>query len=141
MEGTDLLRFIDSIHREKGISKELLFESIEQALLTASRKRFGAHGELNVKINRFSGDIEAYEDGRRMDPNTFGRIPAQTAKQIMIKLCGEFSGAFIRNKPDALNIIPRIVRVFHALLCRPFSLKGNRAHATKSVAPIFCQAR
>ena len=83
--GTELLRFIDSIHREKGISKELLFESIEQALLTASRKRFGPHGELNVKINRFSGDIEAYEDGKRMDPNTFGRIPAQTAKQIMIQ--------------------------------------------------------
>ncbi|MEI6232589.1 MAG: transcription termination factor NusA [Planctomycetota bacterium] len=85
MDGTELLRFIDSIHREKGISKELLFESIEQALLTASRKRFGPHGELNVKINRFSGDIEAYEDGKRMDPNTFGRIPAQTAKQIMIQ--------------------------------------------------------
>lgn len=85
MDGTELLRFIDSIHREKGISKELLFESIEQALLTASRKRFGAHGELNVKINRFTGDIEAYEDGRRMDPNSFGRIPAQTAKQIMIQ--------------------------------------------------------
>ncbi len=83
--GTELLRFIDSIHREKGISKELLFESIEQALLTASRKRFGPHGELNVKINRISGDIEAYEDGKRMDPNTFGRIPAQTAKQIMIQ--------------------------------------------------------
>ncbi len=85
MDGTELLRFIDSIHREKGISKELLFDSIEQALLTASRKRFGPHGELNVKINRFSGDIEAYEDGRRMDPNTFGRIAAQTAKQIMIQ--------------------------------------------------------
>ena len=85
MDGTELLRFIDSIHREKGISKELLFESIEQALLTASRKRFGPHGELNVKINRFTGDIEAYEDGKRMDPNTFGRIPAQTAKQIMIQ--------------------------------------------------------
>ncbi|HLX60122.1 MAG TPA: transcription termination factor NusA [Planctomycetota bacterium] len=84
-QGTDLLRFIDSIHREKGISKELLFDSIEQALLTASRKRFGPHGELNVKINRFTGDIEAYEDGRRMDPNSFGRIPAQTAKQIMIQ--------------------------------------------------------
>lgn len=85
MDGTELLRFIDSIHREKGISKELLFDSIEQALLTASRKRFGPHGELNVKINRFTGDIEAYEDGKRMDPNTFGRIPAQTAKQIMIQ--------------------------------------------------------
>ncbi|MCY3024260.1 MAG: transcription termination factor NusA [Planctomycetota bacterium] len=85
MESSDLLRLVDSIHRDKGISKELLFEAIEQALLTASRKRWGPHGDLSVTINRLTGAIEAYEDGRRMDPNTFGRIPAQTAKQIMIQ--------------------------------------------------------
>jgi len=85
MESSDLLRLVDSIHRDKGIAKELLFEAIEQALLTASRKRWGPHGNLSVTINRISGEIEAYEDGRRMDPNTFGRIPAQTAKQIMIQ--------------------------------------------------------
>jgi N utilization substance protein A len=85
MANQDLLRLVDSIHRDKGISKELLFEAIEQALLTASRKRWGPHGDLTVTINRFTGDIEAYEDGRRMDPNSFGRIPAQTAKQIMIQ--------------------------------------------------------
>ncbi len=85
MEPSDLLRLVDSIHRDKGIGKELLFEAIEQALLTASRKRWGAHGELTVRINRLTGDVEAYEDGRRMDPNSFGRIPAQTAKQIMIQ--------------------------------------------------------
>lgn len=85
MEGTDVLRLVDSIHRDKGIAKELLFDAIEQALLTASRKRWGPHGNLTVTVNRVSGEIEAYEDGRRMDPNTFGRIPAQTAKQIMIQ--------------------------------------------------------
>ena len=85
METGDLLRFVDSIHRDKGISKELLFEAIEQALLTASRKRWGPHGDLMVKINRISGDIEAYEDGRRMDPSDFGRIAAQTAKQVMMQ--------------------------------------------------------
>jgi N utilization substance protein A len=76
---------VDSIHRDKGINKEILFEAIEQALLTAARKRWGPHGELTVKINRFSGDLEAYEDGRRADPAQFGRISAQTAKQIMIQ--------------------------------------------------------
>jgi N utilization substance protein A len=76
---------VDSIHRDKGIAKEILFDAIEQALLTASRKRWGPHGDLTVKINRMTGAIEAYEDGRRMDPNTFGRIPAQTAKQIIIQ--------------------------------------------------------
>src|SRR5437762_11724989 len=98
MEATDLLRLVDSIHRDKGINKELLFDAIEQALLTASRKRWGPHGDLSVKINRFTGDIEAYEDGRRMDPNTLGRIPAQTAKHIKIQQLREAErGAIYRD--------------------------------------------
>ncbi|MCZ7646784.1 MAG: transcription termination factor NusA [Planctomycetota bacterium] len=83
--GAELLRLVDSIHRDKGISKEILFESIENALLTASRKRWGPHGELTVRINRLTGELEAYEDGKRIDPAEFGRISAQTAKQIMIQ--------------------------------------------------------
>lgn len=85
VEGPELLRLIDSIHRDKGIGKEILFEAIEQALITAARKRWGPHGNLSVKINRITGDLEAYEDGRRADPSQFGRISAQTAKQIMIQ--------------------------------------------------------
>jgi len=101
METTDLLRFIDSIHRDKGISKELLFDAIEQAVLTASRKRWGPHGDLSIKINRLTGDIEAYEDGKRMDPNSFGRIPAQTAKQIMIQKIREAERDVIYNDYEA----------------------------------------
>jgi N utilization substance protein A len=85
MVGQELLRLVDSIHRDKGVAKEILFEAIESALLTASRKRWGPHGELTVKINRITGDLEAYEDGRRIDPAQFGRIAAQTAKQVMIQ--------------------------------------------------------
>ena len=85
MIGSELLRLVDSIHRDKGISKNLLFEAIESALLSAARKRWGSHGELSVKINRLTGDLEAYEDGRRVDPTQFGRISAQTAKQVMIQ--------------------------------------------------------
>jgi len=101
MQGTELLRLVDSIHRDKGIGKELLFESIEQALLMASRKRWGPHGELTVKINRITGDLEAYEDGRRADPSQFGRISAQTAKQIMIQKIREAERDVIFNEFEA----------------------------------------
>jgi len=81
----ELLRLIDSIHRDKGIDKEYLFRSLEGAIRQASQKRLGTSGELVVTINRMNGEIEAYEDGRRIDPATFGRIAAQTAKQVMIQ--------------------------------------------------------
>jgi N utilization substance protein A len=97
----ELLRLIDSIHRDKGIEKEYLFRSLEGAIRQASQKRLGTSGELVVTINRMSGEIEAYEDGRRIEPATFGRIAAQTAKQVMIQkireaesevVFGEFEG-------------------------------------------------
>lgn len=85
MRNDELLHLVDSIHREKGISKELLFDAIEQALLSAAGKRWETRGRLSVRINRLTGEVDAYEDGRRADPGRFGRIPAQTAKQIMIQ--------------------------------------------------------
>ncbi|HOX05831.1 MAG TPA: transcription termination factor NusA [Planctomycetota bacterium] len=96
----ELLRLIDSIHRDKGIDKEYLFRSLEGAIRQASQKRLGT-SNLKVTIDRMSGEIEAYEDGRRIDPATFGRIAAQTAKQVMIQkireaesevVYGEFEG-------------------------------------------------
>ncbi len=84
-QGEDLLRLIDSIHRDKGIEKEYLFHSLEQAIRTASNKRFASGGELIVHVNRQNGNIEAYEDGRKVNPDRFGRIAAQTAKQVLIQ--------------------------------------------------------
>ncbi len=101
MPNEELLRLVDSIHRDKGISKDLLFEAIEQALMSASRKRFGTSGEITVRINRESGDIEAYEDGRRVSPDAFGRIPAQTAKQIIIQKIREAERDVIYNDYEA----------------------------------------
>ena len=38
MNGGEVLRIVDALHREKGIDKELIFESIEQALALAAKK-------------------------------------------------------------------------------------------------------
>lgn len=84
-QNEELLRLIDSIHRDKGIEKEYLFHSLEQAIRTASSKRLKTSGDLIVQINRMTGAIEAFEDGRKIDPSRFGRIAAQTAKQVLIQ--------------------------------------------------------
>ena len=88
MEGAELLRIVDAIHREKEIDPETLFEGIESALLTAARKQYGTEGEINVSIDRDNGQIRAYEetpDGQIEIPLDLGRIAAQTAKQVMIQ--------------------------------------------------------
>jgi len=81
----DLVRIVDSIHRDKNIPKEVLFEGIQSALATAARKRYPEAAEVEVHIDQDSGAIEAIKDGTRLDPAEFGRIAAQTAKQFIIQ--------------------------------------------------------
>jgi N utilization substance protein A len=81
----DLVRIVDSIHRDKNIPKEVLFEGIESALATAAKKHYPDAEEILVKINPDSGDIVTTKDGEQVDPPEFGRIAAQTAKQVIIQ--------------------------------------------------------
>jgi N utilization substance protein A len=81
----DLVRIVDSIHRDKNISKDILFEGIQSALTTAARKHYPEAGEIEVRIDPDSGAIDATKDGIKMDPSELGRIAAQTAKQVIIQ--------------------------------------------------------
>jgi len=81
----DLVRIVDSIHRDKNIPKDVLFDGIQSALATAARKRYPEAAEVEVHIDPDSGAIEATKDGTRLDPAEFGRIAAQTAKQFIIQ--------------------------------------------------------
>src|SRR6516165_9563497 len=80
----DLVRIVDSIHRDKNIAKDILFEGIQSALATA-KKHYPEAAEILVNIDPESGQIEATKDGARMDPAELGRIAAQTAKQVIIQ--------------------------------------------------------
>ena len=64
----DLVRIVDSIHREKNIAKEIVFEGIEAALVTAAKKHYPDAEEIVVSIDRESGDIDAVKDGDQDRP-------------------------------------------------------------------------
>ncbi|MEZ5948620.1 MAG: transcription termination factor NusA [Planctomycetaceae bacterium] len=85
MNASEVLRIVDAIHRDKSIDKEIVFEGIEQAILTALRKHFGEEDELIVTIDRKSGEPSVQHNGEFLDPDILGRIAAQTAKQVMIQ--------------------------------------------------------
>src|SRR4051812_3961290 len=81
----DLVRIVDSIHRDKNIPKDVLFEGIQSALTTAARKHYPDAHEIEVRIDPETGAIDATKDGEKMDPAELGRISAQTAKQVIIQ--------------------------------------------------------
>jgi N utilization substance protein A len=114
---TELKRIIDQISRDKGIDREILISTLEDAIRSAARKKYGQHREVEVAYNDDLGEIEVFEfkdvvdkvddsetqismdEGQNMDPECqvgdqlgvkvetaeFGRIAAQSAKQVIIQ--------------------------------------------------------
>jgi len=82
----ELLRIVENIARDKNIDKESIFIDLEEAMVSAARKHFGEpESNIVVKIERSNGQITASKDGEKIDIKRLGRIPAQTAKQVMIQ--------------------------------------------------------
>ncbi len=86
MNPTELLRIVDSLHRDKNIEPEIVFQAIEAALVMAAKRQYGEESEIVVRITREDGAIDASCDGQALDPEEMiGRIGAQTAKQVIIQ--------------------------------------------------------
>lgn len=108
---------IEDLEREKEISKDLLFEAIESALVSAYKKNYGTAQNVRVHVNQQTGDIDVFmrkdiveevvdpfvevslAEAKAIDPEyeledvieyqvtpkDFGRIAAQTAKQVVVQ--------------------------------------------------------
>lgn len=86
MNASEVLRIVDSLHRDKNIPKELVFVAIESALVSAAKRHFGEEAEVEFNIDRQSGQISGRLNGQELDyEEVIGRIGAQTAKQVIIQ--------------------------------------------------------
>ena len=56
----EILLVADAVSNEKGVDREIIFEAIELALSTATKKRYEEESEIDVIIDRESGDYETY---------------------------------------------------------------------------------
>ncbi len=115
----EILLVVEAVSNEKDVSKAVIFEAIEVALATATKKRYDEEAEIRVVIDRTTGDYETYrtwkvvaddqlallgteltlEEAHEIDPALvaedifeqqvesigFGRIAAQTAKQVIVQ--------------------------------------------------------
>ncbi len=126
----EILLVVDAVSNEKGVDETIIFEALEAALASASRKRSGMDIEVRVAIDRETGDYLTYrrwevlEDdqeqefplrqmtlsaAREDEPDIavgdfvedeiesvdFGRIAAQTAKQVIVQKVREAERARI----------------------------------------------
>ena len=83
MNGADLLRIVDLMHREKSISKDIIFEGIEAAVQLATEKHYGEGVDIAVTIDRDSGVIQAKMGDEVIDPGLLGR-PGQVQRPVQV---------------------------------------------------------
>ncbi|GIX31895.1 MAG: transcription termination/antitermination protein NusA [Porticoccaceae bacterium] len=127
--GKEILLVAEAVSNEKGVPEEVVFEALEQALATATKKRYEGPVNIRVAIDRQTGDYETYrwwrvvgddqvaelgtelttEEAAEKDPNlkvgdiyeervenvAFGRIEAQSAKQVIVQKIREAERAVI----------------------------------------------
>ena len=56
----EILLVVESVSNEKGVSEEIIFEALELALATATKKRYDEGVELRVAIDRTSGEYDTF---------------------------------------------------------------------------------
>jgi len=78
---------LNQVATERGISPNDVIASIEQAVLAAFKKEYPNKFDesLTVKINKDNGEIHIIKDEKDITPPGFGRIAAQTAKQVILQ--------------------------------------------------------
>ena len=94
----ELLNMLDFIEKEKGVRKEVLLEALHAALLSACRKTFTNPEEIDVQINPITADIQLFASGKEVFHADFGRIAAQTAKQVIIQKIREAERESVYNE-------------------------------------------
>ena len=87
MESSELLGILEQLERDKGIEKHILIEAVESAVASAAKKLWTVDKdeEIKVVLDAKTGKLTAYAGEEEIRSSEFGRIAAQTAKQVVIQ--------------------------------------------------------
>ena len=67
----EILLLVDALSREKSVDKEVVFEALESALASATKKRFADEADVRVQIDRHTGEYDSFRRWEVMDDETF----------------------------------------------------------------------
>lgn len=84
---TEFALALNQVATERGISPDDVIASIEAAVVAAYKREYpeSAEDEITAKINKENGETRIHKDKKDITPPGFGRIAAQTAKQVILQ--------------------------------------------------------
>jgi N utilization substance protein A len=156
MNPSELLRIVDTIHRDKNIEKSIVFDGIEAALISAAKKHYGEEQEIFIAIDRETGQINGTHNGKELTPEAIAeRIGAQTAKQVMIQKIREAERDALYEEYDELRdqMVTGVIHRYdggaatvalgnvEAILPRGEQIPGETHHVNERVRATVCDVR
>ena len=155
MNGKELLSGVEYLHREKNISRDVIFASIEKAIRLAIHKCYEDEEGIAVSIDRGTGEILAQKGEQMLDTEKLGRIPAQAAKQTIIQILREEESTTVFNDYSAKkgDLVHGTVQRFEggaatvtigkveALLPRSEQIPGESHHVGERVKAVILDVR
>lgn len=83
---TEFAAALNQAASERGVDPEEILSIIKEAIKAAFRKDYGGETEeLNVELDGQTGEPRIFKEGKDITPEGFGRIAAQTAKQVLLQ--------------------------------------------------------
>lgn len=82
---TEFASALNQVCSERGLEPEIVIDSIKQAILAAYRKDYGEPEDIEVDLNANTGEVNLTKGKENITPPGFGRIAAQTAKQVILQ--------------------------------------------------------
>jgi N utilization substance protein A len=76
----EILTVVEVVSNEKGVSKDIIFEALEAALMSATQRRFHQDVDIRVSINRHTGDYEAFRRWEVIDDT----LPEFPERQLLL---------------------------------------------------------
>jgi N utilization substance protein A len=96
----ELVAVIEQIGREKGIDKEILFEAVETALLSASRKTVGTGENIRLELDRSTGTLRVYSRTKVVEEVTDPKLEIGLAEARALNPAAELGDELERELPQ-----------------------------------------
>ena len=82
---TEFASALNQVCSERGVEPAVVIDSIKQAILAAYRKDYGEPDGMEVELDENTGEVKIIQGKKDITPAGFGRIAAQTAKQVILQ--------------------------------------------------------